>query len=351
MITFLTGAPGSGKTLYTISKLLQPLVGTTVKQETDDGLTVELPRTIYTNIKGLLIDHELIDDKCLNTWHEWAKPGSIICFDEVQKPWPPRPNGSKVPDYIQHLETHRHMGIDFIVMTQHPLLVDRNLVNLVGRHLHIRRVANMALAVVYEWDHTSKSLLYKNSMNKAPWRYDKAVYKLYKSAEVHTKQIKKMPGVVWFILFGLVGMAIMFPTLYTRLKQRVAGPDQVQAQNLAPSGVAPGRDMVAFGAQPAASSPMASASAAGAASPEAGKPARAYAGCAVFRGQCTCHDDDGRRVKVEPEICSSELKFGDVKKQDHKMAALVDARGYPVLPAAPSEAELDAMAWMAKHLQ
>ncbi|WP_137894034.1 zonular occludens toxin domain-containing protein [Ramlibacter sp. 2FC] len=345
MITFVTGPPGSGKTLYTISKLLQPLVGTTVKQETDDGLTVELPRTIYTNVKGLLIDHELIDEACLNTWHEWAKPGSIICFDEVQKPWPPRPNGSKVPDYIQHLETHRHMGIDFIVMTQHPLLVDRNLVNLVGRHLHMRRVANFAMAVVYEWDHASKSLLYKNSITKSPWRYDKKVYKLYKSAEVHTKQPRKVPGLVWFILVGLIGVAVMLPTTYARIKERALGPTPTPATlaQRSPAANSAQAQLVPASMQPA------SAAAGQVPSPTQGvQPARAFAGCSIFRGQCSCFDDDGRRAKVEPEICAAETDFGDVKKHDYQVAALVDARGYPVPPAAPSEAELDAMAWMSR---
>jgi zona occludens toxin len=228
MITFITGAPGSGKTLYTISKLLAPIVGTSVTGDKDvldetTGLPIEYKRTIFTNIKGLLVDHELIADDYLNTWHEWAKPGSIICYDEVQKPWPPRPNGAKVPDYIQHLETHRHMGVDFIVMTQHPMLVDRNLVNLVGRHLHIRRVGNMPLAVVYEWDHTSKSLLYKNSITKSPWRYDKKVYKLYKSADLHTKQPRRIPGLIWFLLIGLAAFAYLGPSAYFRLQERAFG--------------------------------------------------------------------------------------------------------------------------------
>lgn len=345
MITFITGAPGSGKTLYTISKLLQPLIGQHVAQDVD-GVTVLHPRTIYTNIKGLLIDHELIDESCLNTWHEWAKPGSVICFDEVQKPWPPRPNGSKVPDYIQHLETHRHMGVDFIVMTQHPLLVDRNLVNLVGRHLHMRRVANMALAVVYEWDHASKSLLFKNSITKSPWRYDKKVYKLYKSAEVHTKQPRKVPGLVWFVLLGLIGVSVMLPVTYGRIRDRAAAtgtPGMSQAALAAPAG-SPAPSSGPFAPVGAPALP---ASGPGGASPAAA-PARAYAGCAVWRGQCTCHDDDGRRAEVAPEICEAETDFGQVKKQDYQVAALVDARGYAVPPAAPSPAELDVMAWMAK---
>ncbi|REM12184.1 hypothetical protein DSI34_10975, partial [Mycobacterium tuberculosis] len=138
MITLITGTPGAGKTLYTISKLLLSLVGTTVKQEVD-GETREYPRTIYTNIRGLMIDHEFIDGSNaggLRNWHEWAKPGSIIVFDEIQKVWTPRANGSAVPPDIQALETHRHMGVDFILITQGLMLTERNLAMLCNRHLH-----------------------------------------------------------------------------------------------------------------------------------------------------------------------------------------------------------------------
>ncbi len=35
-------------------------------------------------------------------------------IDEAQRVFRPRPAGSKVPDYIQELETHRHKGIAWI---------------------------------------------------------------------------------------------------------------------------------------------------------------------------------------------------------------------------------------------
>ncbi|REW28096.1 hypothetical protein DSK63_07840, partial [Mycobacterium tuberculosis] len=196
MITLITGTPGAGKTLYTISKLLLSLVGTTVKQEVD-GETREYPRTIYTNIRGLMIDHEFIDGSNaggLRNWHEWAKPGSIIVFDEIQKVWTPRANGSAVPPDIQALETHRHMGVDFILITQGLMLTERNLAMLCNRHLHVRRVGNMPFAIVYEWDHASRTLMYSKSVSKAPWRYDKKVFKLYKSSDLHTKQKRSIPG-------------------------------------------------------------------------------------------------------------------------------------------------------------
>ena len=92
MITIITGTPGAGKTLYTIEKLLQPLVGATFTYTNDQGQEVTAPRTIYTNINGLLLDHEKIDggdNQGLRDWHQWAKPGAVIVFDEVQRHWQP----------------------------------------------------------------------------------------------------------------------------------------------------------------------------------------------------------------------------------------------------------------------
>jgi len=219
MITVITGTPGAGKTLYAIQKLLLPLVGTDVVQEVDGVVTIH-PRTIYTNIKGLTIDHEFIDGGDVNglrDWHLWAKPGAVIVFDEVQKIWSPRANGSAVPDDIQALETHRHMGVDFILITQNVMLVDRNIHALGGRHLHVRRVANMPFATVYEWDHVSRQLLFAKSITKSFFKHDKKVYKLYHSADLHTKQPRKMPGVLWFLLIAVVVLAWKGPDAFRGL--------------------------------------------------------------------------------------------------------------------------------------
>lgn len=223
MITIITGTPDAGKTLYAIEKLLVPLVGKTIKHTNDQGNEVEIPRTIYTNINGLQIDHELIDggeNQGLRDWHKWAKPGSVIVFDEFQKSWPPRANGSKVPEDIQSLDTHRHMGVDFVLITQSVMNTDRHIHALAGRHLHVRRVGNMKAAIVYEWDHVSKSLMYSKAISKAPWRYSAKIFKLYKSAELHTKQPRRLPTLVWFVLGGLGLAAYMGPTTYQRLYER-----------------------------------------------------------------------------------------------------------------------------------
>lgn len=321
MITLETGVPGSGKTLYCVDKLLRALVGSKVKHEDEQGNIVEVPRTIYTNINGLLLEHEKIgpggewhhdgktktwqqiegaDKHGLNNWHEWAKPGAIIVYDEVQKPWPLAAAGSPVPPCITALETHRHMGVDFIVLTQHPMLIHANLVRLVGRHLHIRRMGNMGLAIVYEWDTCSRTLLYKNALAKAPYRYDKSVFDLYKSADLHTKTPRRMPSLLWGVGIAIAGMAWFGPAAYGRISERInpppVKPPVVSVVKAPPTGQggatahqnAPGAPVV----PPAA--PVA--------------PAPVYAGCAAIRDKCRCFDQKGVRVEVPGDMCRATIE-------------------------------------------
>lgn len=239
MITVITGTPGAGKTLYAIAKLLLPLIGTTVKKTNDNGDQVELPRTIYTNINGLQVEHELIGaggewaqgktkdwefqplpgttGNGLRDWHTWAQPGSVIIYDEFQKVWPPRPNGAPVPPDLQALDTHRHMGVDIILISQTPNNFDRHIAGLAGRHLHVRRFGNMGLTIVYEWDHLSRTLMYSKAIAKSPWKYDKKVFKLYKSAELHTKQPRKLPAHLFLVAIALAASAYLIPTVISRI--------------------------------------------------------------------------------------------------------------------------------------
>lgn len=301
MITIITGTPGAGKTLYTISKLLKPLVGSQIPITDDQGVTTFHERRIYTNINGLLLDHELIDggeNQGLRDWHEWAEPGAVIVFDEVQRIWKPRANGSAVPADIEALETHRHMGVDFILITQNVMLLDRNLLGLCGRHLHIRRIANAHLAIVYEWDHASRQLLYAKSITKSPWRYDRKVFKLYRSALAHTKQKRRLPGLVWFILAGIIGAAYLGPTFFNRLNERAFGVAEASAvAPQAAAAAAPAQDPLSFPDRvPAAAAP--------ASEPEAEPEPEAVAGCARARDVCTCYTDKGRAVDRGPEFCA-----------------------------------------------
>ncbi len=313
MITVITGTPGSGKTLFAIQKLLLPLVGTTIEVPDEEGGTVEMPRTIYTNINGLQLDHERIDDSeefGLKGWHNWALPGSVIVFDEFQKAWPPRPNGSKVPPDVQALDTHRHMGVDFILITQNAANVDRHIHGLVGRHLHIRRLANAPMATVYEWDHLSKTLMFSKAMKMTPFFFSRKVYRLYKSAKVHTKQPRSMPGVVWFLAAAVASLFILGPTAYARLSERIGGkPDRTEQAAAKPAIVQPSAStsITAREISPGVveiSGIAPEPSAAAAAPSGTFTPALpAFSGCVAFQDRCQCFSATGAKVDADADMC------------------------------------------------
>ncbi len=325
-ITLITGVPGSGKTLKAVWDHLRPYVGHVDVNVNDKGEEVKIPSVVYTNINSLQIEHELIEGggswvydlrkkdwayegnrEALRTWHLWAKPGAKIFFDEFQKFWPPRANGAAVPPDIQALDTHRHMGVDFVLITQNCNNVDRHILGLVDRHIHVRRVANMPLAVVYEWDHASRSLNYRNSMTKSPWRYPVKAYQLYKSAELHTKQKRKAPAVLWFILAAFAGAAYAFPTLQTRLTERISGKpaETVSAADPKPEGpqtyVKDGIKYTVETTQTAVE-PISPASATVPVAPVVSQPVAA--GCVVSpASECKCFDAQGVKVPPVPDLC------------------------------------------------
>lgn len=298
MITVITGTPGAGKTLYTIEKLLLPLVGKTVKGRDEAGNEVEHPRTIYTNINGLQIDHELIDggdNQGLKDWHKWVKPGAVIVFDEVQKVWSPRANGSKVPYDIQELDTHRHKGVDFILITQSVMNIDRHLHALGGRHLHVRRVGNMKAAIVYEWDHVSRSLQYSKSIAKSPWRYSSKVFKLYKSSELHTKVKRSTPPLLWAVLLGLGVAGWGIPTYLAKMKEKTQGGAIAAAP--AASNVSP----ITHHIQKTVAPSPAQADTQTAVAVDVDKPA--LAGCVRSSTRCNCYDQHGQPFAPDPGTC------------------------------------------------
>lgn len=181
MLYLYTGVPGAGKTLYAVSNLVK-------RKDFKD-------RPIFVDgIEDL--DHDKInyfdipEGESIQTWPKWAPPGAIIVVDECQRIFRPRPSGSKVPDYVAELETHRKRGLDFILITQHPRLIDVHLRGLIEHHTHLGKT-NLGLRRKMEWgtggakDPESRANI-REALTSV-YRLDKSVYGLYKSAEVHTK--------------------------------------------------------------------------------------------------------------------------------------------------------------------
>lgn len=189
MITLITGTPGAGKTLYAVAEEL-PRAG-------DRPLFID-------GIPDLAIPH-LDPLGKVEVWHEWIPDGAVLVIDEVQRIWRPRGAGTAVPPGVAALETHRHKGVDLIIITQHPNLLDPNIRRLVGRHLHVRRMFGWKRAIVYEWDSATDPARVSTAIKRS-WAYPRKAFKLYKSATLHTARTNRLPLPV--IVAGLAILAI-----------------------------------------------------------------------------------------------------------------------------------------------
>lgn len=144
----------------------------------------------------------------MQTWHKWAPTGAILVIDECQRVFRPRPSGSKVPDYVAELETHRHRGLDIFLLTQHPRLIDTNVRALVGHHAHIAKT-NLGVRKILEWERCGDPTLARDvqAAVKSVYTLDKKAFGVYKSAEEHTKIKTKLSRVVYIfpvVLFVII---------------------------------------------------------------------------------------------------------------------------------------------------
>lgn len=212
MINLITGGPGSGKTCFLIGELL------TYQKE---------KRRIFVHgVPGLTIPHERIycesktctvcEDKPVSgarlaiDWPDYVTANDVVILDEVQHIWRPRSSQSRnaeVPRSLAGLETARHLGADFWLVTQSPSLVDIHARRMVTRHIHIKYSALYG-RLKFEWAEcqTDVSMTWTGDCVKGPYKLDKSHFDLYKSADMHTVQDRKKPLTLYAyaICFALV---------------------------------------------------------------------------------------------------------------------------------------------------
>ena len=203
MITLITGAPGSGKSLILVDEWLS--------KAKEEGRAI-----VADGIPDLVIEHEPAD-----TVDKWTRhvpdpssqdgkkllfnfpQGALVVIDECQRVFRPRRAGAAVPPEVAAFETHRHQGLDFVLLTQHPGLLDQNVRRLVGRHLHIRDLGFLG-RWVYEWPEASDPERFKTAPVKRKWRLPKKSFALYKSSSLHVKPQRGFPTAVKVLGVALV---------------------------------------------------------------------------------------------------------------------------------------------------
>ena len=231
MIILVTGQPGSGKTAHVVDMLA-------------NDAQFQNRTLICGGIPDLLLPHEVVppvaewtelrkapEDETLELAYFTFPQNAVIVVDEAQRIYRPRALSSKVPPEVAAFETHRHTGVDFILITQHPGLLDPNIKKLVGKHIHI--AVTPFGRYRYEWtkcvDPESKTE--RDIAARSKYTLPKRAFSLYKSSELHTKIKVRMPGYVYLLGIALIACLGVAWYVYGRI-QKVTGPQEIaQMQN------------------------------------------------------------------------------------------------------------------------
>jgi zona occludens toxin len=193
MLTLFTGAPGAGKTALMVDELARLFKG----------------RPIFAHgLEGLTIPHTDLSLEDVQKWHEIVPEGGVLVIDEAQRVWRPRGPGQKVPDHVAELETHRHRGIDVLITTQGPHLIDKNVRALVGRHVHLRDVGVLGRRL-YEWSECSENLAWRSATISKAYKLPKRAFALYKSSSLHVKPVRTFPLMLAVAAASVVGLGVV----------------------------------------------------------------------------------------------------------------------------------------------
>lgn len=323
-IELITGTPGAGKTTFAVAERVA--VECVRKLKMDDG-TEYTRRVLTAGVRGLVLEHERLPHKLtgekvsdtevefynamesgdtpkfqrlagyppvleiegpdgnkmpvrqmVQNWWLWCQPGDLIVVDEAQFLAPRGTLGKKPVYWIQALEIHRHYGVDFIIITQHPQLIDTTIRNLVGLHRHVRAVMGSPMCMTYTWDHASNPERAQLA-NKKAWMRRAKHYRLFHSSVAHVKP----PNSGRAVLFIIPALLLTFWLGLAQFSKRFTA-DSVAAPVVADAASVPGLP---------GSAPLPGPLAA---------PELRIVGCVSGQGGGYCIDNTGGRVDLPPDV-------------------------------------------------
>lgn len=197
MLYLITGTPGSGKSLFAVSKILEYVEEN--KKLLEQG---KEPRMIYADIEGLNISGV---EPAPDDWRD-TPDGSVIFYDEVQQR--KEFKKSKFDNSIcDDLQIHRHTGHDIYGITQFPVLLHPNFRAVVGMHYHLHRGWGLSSATVFTWaycvDAPNAPSNKKIAEGSFRFNYPKECYDYYTSATQHTHKAR-VPKKFFLIIFAIL---------------------------------------------------------------------------------------------------------------------------------------------------
>jgi hypothetical protein len=228
----------------------------------------------------------------VQNWWLWCKPGDLIVVDEAQFVAPRGTLGRKPPYWVQSLEVHRHYGVDFIFITQHPGLIDAVIKALVGLHRHVRSVMGSPLCMVYVWDHASNPERFTLA-NKTMFRRRKSHYALFHSSVAHVKPPTAGRGALMLVPLLLLAGAFLSWRLVDKWSKPPA--QAVAAVEVSKTTVGQG----VGGVHPVSTRPKGFIDV-----PD-------LQGCYAVGDDCRCMDRSGRYVRIEVAMCKASASSFD----------------------------------------
>lgn len=215
---FVTGQPGSGKTLNTIIDV--------EKRAKEESRPV-----YYYGIDELTLDwHRMEEPEALEsnpdaitpyTWYN-CPDGSIIVIDEAHRIF--KPHDKADAPHIKPLSTYRHRGFSMYFISQGPALVTSYIRDWVQPHIHYRRLFGRQKVLKYTNEWCIDAIRTKKISENA--QIDKVLldekwYGVYKSSSQHNnnKRINRkvmlalilpiftLPFFIWLGISKISGMA------------------------------------------------------------------------------------------------------------------------------------------------
>lgn len=211
MINLIVGTPGSGKTQFMISKILE-IIKENDKLE-EQGLE---RRKIYSDIKELLIPEV---DPAPDDWRD-TPDGSIIIYDEVQmrREFEYKGNQYSQDPMIKDLTIHRHTNKDLWLITQDSQRIEKGIHKLIDRMYFIKRPASKPTYTnIFEFDKwlsnpepaANRNAKHKKYLDFYRFNFSDKYQSLYKSASDHSSIKFKLPKQL-FVFLGIFLAVIAF---------------------------------------------------------------------------------------------------------------------------------------------
>lgn len=319
-ITLITAAPGAGKTIFAVWNIIKPAIEADRVVYTAGIPELKLPAISlsYSQVKRWA-DRELVevenpagipipDDEKPSRLQNITE-GALIVIDEVQYLWPA--SGSREPgEDIKYLTKHRHHGLEFVLITQAPQLIHKNVLAVVDKHIHM--LSDWHGRKRYEWPEYCSTVRATSSKLKAvSQRYElpKEAYGLYRSASMHVTQKRRKP------LMAYVVPLAFFALVYTgySFTARFLSGAEVEIQEIAKEEVQQPHQHVPSISVNSVTSSVTTTTVARPVSLALVSDQIDWskvAACLATEKKCICYGKSAERLVVPPETCRKAVSSG-----------------------------------------